>query len=57
MVSFQAYRRPLEIVAAFKHLVQVITVSDENWPEMVENIRKDRSRWKQLSRILWWERS
>ena len=37
-VALQAYRRPLEIVMAFKYLGRVLTVPDDNWTEVVENI-------------------
>ena len=51
-MAFQAYRRPLETVTAFKYLGRVLTASDDDWPSVVDKLRKDRSRWAYLSRIL-----
>ena len=51
-MAFQAYRRPLETVTAFKYLGRVLTASADDWPSVVDKLRKDRSRWAYLSRIL-----
>ena len=50
-MAFQAYRRPLETVTAFKYLGRVLTAYDYDWPEVVDNIRKAWSRWAHFSII------
>ena len=37
---------------AFKYLSRIITTMDENWAEVVANIRKARKKWAWMSRIL-----
>ena len=53
--AFQAYIRPLETVTSIKYLGRVLTVADENWLEVVGNLRNVRKSWACLARILWWE--
>ena len=50
--DFEAYGEPLENVTAFKYLGRVMTEGDDDWPEVVGNLRKAREIWGQLSRIL-----
>ena len=50
--AFQAYGEPLENVTAFKYLGRVMTVSDDDWPAVVGNLKKARKIWGRLSRIL-----
>ena len=38
----QAYVRPLEMVTSFKYLGQVLAASDDDWTEVVGNLRKSR---------------
>ena len=40
--AFQAYGRPLKMVASFKYLGRIMTALDENWPAVVENLWKSR---------------
>ena len=54
VVDFQDYEISLETVMAFKYLGRVIIALDDEWPEVVANLQKDRSRCACLSRILWW---
>ena len=51
-MAFQAYRRPLETVTAFKYLVRVLTASDDYWPPVVDNLRKAWSIWAHFYRVL-----
>ena len=51
-LDLHAYRIPLEMVMEFKYRGRVFIASDDNWPTVVSNLRKDRSIWAQLSRIL-----
>ena len=54
-MAFQAYRRPLEMLTAFKYLERVLTASYDDWPSVVDNIRKAWSRWAHFSIIFGWE--
>ena len=51
-MTFRDYMRPLETVTAFKYLGRVLTVSDDNCPAVVDNLRKAPSRWAHFSRTL-----
>ena len=51
-VAFQFHRRPLEEVLDFKYFGRVITASDDNFPEVVGNLRRMRSRRARVLRIL-----
>ena len=42
--DLQVYRRPMDMVMAFKYLGRVLTTSDDNWPAVVSNFRNNRSR-------------
>ena len=50
--SFEAYGEPLENLMEFKYLVRVMTLGDDDWPEVGGNLCKARKSWVQLSRIL-----
>ena len=50
--AFQAYGRPLETVKHFKYLGRVLRDSDDDWMEVVGNLRKVRTSWARLSIIL-----
>ena len=39
-------------MSSFKYLGRILTDMDENCPEVVENLYKDRKSWARLSRIL-----
>ena len=41
-VDFEDYRILLETVMAFKYLVRIITAPDDDWLEVVANLRKAR---------------
>ena len=43
---------PLESVLEFKYLGRVLISSDDEWPEVVGNLRKAGRRWAQMLRIL-----
>ena len=49
---FQAYGRPLTSVSSFKYTGQMLTASEDFWPEVVKNMSKARWKWDQMSRIL-----
>ena len=49
---FQAYRQPLEAMNYFKYLGRVLTVSYDDWPEVVSKFRKTQRKWVRMSRIL-----
>ena len=51
-MDFQAYGRPLVAVAEFKYLGKFLTVSDDNWPALVGNVRNASKQWAQMSRII-----
>ena len=48
----QAYGRPLVTVTSFKYLGRVLAAADDDWPEVVGNLRKVRKSWSQMARIL-----
>ena len=50
--AFQDCGRTLETVTSFKYLGQVLTAADDNWMEVVGNLRKEQKSWAQLARIL-----
>ena len=39
VVTFEAYGRPLEMVALFKYLIRIIRASDDDWSAVVHNLR------------------
>ena len=52
VVVFKVYVRPLEAVLDLKYLGRVLTASDDYWTVVVVNLRKSRSQWARLPRIL-----
>ena len=46
------YGEPIESVMAFKYLGRILTATDDDWPEVVGNIRKARRSWGRISRVL-----
>ena len=50
--AFQAYGRPLVTFAPFKYMGQILTAADENWPELVGNLRKAKKIWARMERML-----
>ena len=51
-VALQAYRRPLDMVTAFKYLGRVLTTYDDGSTVVVANLWKDHIRWEILYRNL-----
>ena len=49
---FQAYGLPLKSVTTFKYLGQALTASNDDWLEVVGNLRTEKKKWAQLLRIL-----
>ena len=50
--AFQAYGIPLETFVLFKYLGRVLTPGDDDWPEVVGNLKKAQKRWARLTSIL-----
>ena len=50
--AFGAYWKPLETVAKFKYLGQVMTAGDDDWPAVAGNLVKARKSWVRLAMIL-----
>ena len=49
--DFQGYSRPIKTVTSFKYLGRIITASNNNYLEVVGNLRKARYIWSHLERI------
>ena len=43
----------IEGVGRFKYLGRLLDWSDDNWPEVLCNISKERQLWVRLGKILW----
>ena len=50
--SFRAYGLPLEMVNSFKYLVRMISVTDDDWPVVVNNLAQAKTVWRRMSHIL-----
>ena len=50
--AFQANGEPLETVTSFKYLGHVMTTGDDNWAEVVGNLRKARKSLTRVTRIM-----
>ena len=50
--AFLAYDPPPVNLMEFKYLGCVLMAMDDYWTEMVMNIRKDRKKWAQMSKIM-----
>ena len=50
--AFSAYERPLEMVLFFKYLVRVLSMADNEWPEVIQNLSKAQTVWRRMLRIL-----
>ena len=48
--AFQAYGSPLENMTVFNYLGRVITVGDDDWPEVTCNLQKSRNSWGRILR-------
>ena len=40
--AFQAYGKPMAAVSEFRYLGRLLTATDDDWPEVAENIQKAR---------------
>ena len=49
---FEAYGVPIKSVSEFKYLGRILTATDDDWPAVVGNLRKERRSWGRLSRLL-----
>ena len=54
-MAFQAYGQPLDTVTSFKYLGRILTITDNDCPEVIVNLRKLWNIWDRLSRILGWK--
>ena len=50
--TITAYEIPLTPVTSFKYLGEILTAAEYDWPEVVSNLRKERSKWALLIRLL-----
>ena len=50
--SLTAYGVPLSQVTSFKYLGRVLDTEDDNWPEVVRNLRRTRQKWVRLFQAL-----
>ena len=51
MNTFKVYGQPLAIVSSFSYLGRTLTATDDNWPAVVGNLRKEIWTWERLLRI------
>ena len=54
-VALTACGRPLTEVPSFKYLGRILSVSDDDWPVVIRNLRRALNKWACLSRVLVWE--
>ena len=47
--------RPISDLASFDYLGRIITATDDNWLEVLFNLRKAWNKWEKILRILGWE--
>ena len=50
--AFHTYGKPMEAVSEFRYLGQLLTATDDNWPEVAGNIKKALGSWGRLARVL-----
>ena len=50
--SLSTYGCPLEMVTSFRYLGQIISVADDNWPEVVKNFSRAREVSRRMTQIL-----
>ena len=50
--AFHAYGKPMEAVSEFRYLGQILTATDDDWPEVAGNIKKVRVSWGCLAWVL-----
>ena len=51
-LAFEDYRDPIKNVLDFKYLGRVLTAGDDDWIEVVGNLRKARRSWGRLYLVL-----
>ena len=49
--AFQAYGETLENMTAFRYMVRVMEMGDDDWPAVLVNLHKTRNSWGRLSWI------
>ena len=54
---FSAYGTPLTAVPSFKYLWRTFSYSDNDWPEVEQNLQRERGKWGKLEKILGRERA
>ena len=47
-----AYGIPLVPVSSFKYLGRVMLASDDDWPAVEQNLRREQQKWERLTRVL-----
>ena len=52
MTEFQDYDGPLETVLLFKYLGRLLAATNNNWLDVIDNLRKARKSWSHLDWIL-----
>ena len=50
--AFGAYGRPLEVLTSFQYLGRVVLSADNDWPEVVRKLSRERAVWKRMERVL-----
>ena len=50
--EFSTYRFSLEMVTSFKYLGRLLSVADDGWPVVVQNLVKAQTVWQRMSKIL-----
>ena len=50
--SFQTYGNPPTKITSFKYLRWVLTSADDEWPDVVGNLKKAQKSWVLMARIL-----
>ena len=50
--ALHAYGLTLEVTKSYKYMVRFLTVSDDNWVSLIDNLREAWSKWENFSRIL-----
>ena len=50
--GFIAYGFSLDMVTSFNYMGRVLSVADDDWPTMVQNLVKAQTVWWRMSRIL-----
>ena len=54
-MALTVYDHPFTMISSFKYLGRVLSVSDDNCPEVVSNTWKEWNKCARLSRVLGWE--